>query len=81
MLRIHSNARTTPAVRAEIARSTGPTGGSHRRAGPAPLGEHQDHPQVAQARAGGLPRPLPQAPQAALEGHRGGARAARAPCT
>ena len=46
MLSIHPQARTTPAVRREIARSTR----AHRRAGPALRGEHRDNPQMAQAR-------------------------------
>ena len=36
MLAIHPNARTTPAVRAEIARSGEPTGGLARRFGVSP---------------------------------------------
>ena len=70
MLAIHPNARTTPAVRAEIARSSEPLG----RAGPALRRQRRDRPQVAQARAGRLPGPLQPAAPAALEGERGGAR-------
>ena len=69
MLAIHPNARTTPAVRAEIARSAR----AHRRAGPALRRQHRDRSQVAQTRARPPPRPFSASAQAALEGERGGA--------
>jgi type IV pilus biogenesis protein CpaD/CtpE len=45
----HPNARTTPAVRVEIARSREPTGVLAKRC-------QRDHPQVAQARCSGTIR-------------------------
>src|SRR5689334_12051148 len=69
MLAIHPNARTTPAVRAEIARSAEPTGELARRYGVST----EDRPRVARARARGLPRPFRASSQAAVEGERGGA--------
>jgi hypothetical protein len=58
MHQIHPNARTNPAVRAEIAHPAKPSGVLARRFS----GEQRDHPQVAQARTFGLPRPLGPAP-------------------
>ena len=54
MLAIHPNARTTPAVRVEIARSGEPTGELAQRYGR----QHRDRSQVAQTRAGRVPGPL-----------------------
>jgi transposase-like protein len=69
MLAIHPNARTTPAVRAEIARSAEPTGELARRYGVSTE-------TVRKWRRRGAPTAgtAPAVPQAALEGERGGAR-------
>ena len=70
MLSIHPNARTTPAVRAEIARSAEPTGELARR-----YGVSTETVRKWRKRGpGGLPRPFRASAQAALEGERGGAR-------
>ena len=53
MLSLHPQARTTPAVRQEIARSPEPTGVLAQRFSV----QHRDHPQMAQARSRGLPGP------------------------
>ena len=69
MLSIHPNARTTPAVRAEIARSAEPTGELARR-----YGVSTETVRKWRKRGPGrLPRPLRPSAQAALEGERGGA--------
>ena len=67
MLSIHPNARTTPAVRAEIARSREPTGVLAQRYGLS----SETHPQMAQARRRRLPGSLQPSSHAALESHRG----------
>ena len=69
MLAIHPQARTTPAVRAEIARSHEPTGVLAQRYG---VSTETIRKWRKRGRAG-LPGPLQPAAQAALEGHRGGA--------
>src|SRR3954462_3964115 len=69
MLAIHPNARTTPAVRAEIARSSEPTGELARR-----FGVSTETVRKWRKRAGGVPGPLQPPAQAALESERGGAR-------
>ena len=69
---IHPKARTTPAVRAEIARSREPTGVLAQRYSVS-TETIRKWPQVAQARPGRLSGPLQPAAQAALESHRGGA--------
>ena len=64
MLAIHPNARTTPAVRAEIARSSEPTGELARRFGVSP----ETIRTGCRARAGRVPGSLQPPAPAALEG-------------
>src|SRR3712207_5390518 len=77
MLAIHPNARTTPAVRAEIARSSERSGVLAERHGVSTETVRKGR----RRRTRGRPGPRQPAPPAALEGHRGGAggrgRAAR----
>ena len=66
---IHPNARTTPAVRRQIARSSEPSGVLARRFGVSTetvRNWRKRGPEACQDRSG-------PAPQAALEGHAGGA--------
>jgi hypothetical protein len=64
MLQIHPDARTTPAVRAEIAGSDEPSGVLAWR-----YGVSAETVRKCASGRGRLPRPLRQAAQAALEGH------------
>ena len=71
---IHPKARTTPAVRAEIARSSEPTGVLAKRFGVSTETIRKGRKREgAQARTGRLPGPLRPASHAALESQRGGA--------
>ena len=65
MLHIHPNARTMPATRAEIARSTEPSGAVAQRYGISA----ETVRKWRKRGVGRLPRPLRPTPPAALEGN------------